>query len=90
MVRKPALAKAWPLVEKMISYRKSPLKMAAVLGPVLLLKVFFKTASVAELERKVGELLEMKPKAILNAAPEIGIDVDKPSDLEICRRILGK
>ncbi len=90
MVRKSVLAKAWPLVEKMISYRKSPLKMASVLGPVLLLKVFLKTASVRELERRVGALLDMKPRAILNAAPEIGIDVDKPSDLEICRRVLGK
>ncbi len=90
MVRKSALTKAWPMVEKMIGYRKSPLKMALVLGPVLLVKFLLKTASVAELERKVGGLLEMKPKAILNAPPEIGVDVDKPSDLELSRRILGK
>ncbi len=90
LVRKPALTKAWPLIEKMISYRKSPLKMAWVLGPVLLLKFVLKIVSVAELESKVGRLLEMKPKAILDAPPEIGVDVDKPADLALCRRILGK
>ncbi|MGI6642949.1 MAG: nucleotidyltransferase family protein [Bacillota bacterium] len=90
MVRKSALTRAWPMVERMITYRKSPFKMAMALGPVLLIKFLLKTVSIAELEQKVGRLLEMKPKAILNVAPEIGIDVDKPSDLELCRRILGK
>lgn len=89
-VRKSAIGKAWPMVEKMISYRKSPLKMASVLGVGLLLKFALKIASVGELERKVGGLLGLDPKAILNASPEIGVDVDKPLDLELCRRILTK
>jgi molybdopterin-guanine dinucleotide biosynthesis protein A len=89
-VHKPAIGRAWPMVEKMIGYRKSPLKMASVLGPGLLLKFALKMASVAELEERVAELLDLKPKAILGADPEIGVDVDKPSDLELCRRILAK
>lgn len=89
-VRKAVVERAWPLVEKMVEYRKSPLKMASVLGFGLLLKVVLKTARVAEVERRVGDLLQMKPKAILRASPEIGCDVDKPSDLELCRRILAK
>lgn len=89
-VHKPAVSRAWPMVEKMITYRKSPLKMASVLGPRLLLKAILKTASVKELERRVERLLNIKPKAILGADPEIGVDVDKPSDLELCRRILAK
>lgn len=89
-VRKAAVSQAWPMVEKMISYRKSPLKMAAQLGPWLLLKVALKRASVSELERRVERLIHLKPKALLGADPEIGVDVDKPSDLELCRRILGK
>lgn len=89
-VRKPAVAQAWSMVEKMISYRKSPLKMAAQLGPWLLLKVILKTASVGELERRIERLIHLKPKALLGSDPEIGVDVDKPSDLLLCRRILGK
>ena len=88
-VHKPAIGRAWPMVEKMIGYRKSPLKMASVLGPGLLLKFALKMASVAELEERVAELLDLKPKAILGADPEIGVDVDKPSDLDF-RRILAK
>ncbi|HHX29008.1 MAG: molybdenum cofactor guanylyltransferase [Bacillota bacterium] len=90
LVRKSAVERAWPMAEKMIGYRKSPAKMVAVLGPGLLLKFVLKLASVADLERKVAGLLDLKPRAILNASPEIGVDVDKPSDLELCRRELAK
>ncbi len=89
-VRKSAVERAWPMAEKMISYRKSPVKMVGVLGPWLLIKFALKKASVADFERKVAGLLNLKPKAILNASPEIGVDVDKPSDLELCRRELAK
>ncbi len=89
-VRKAVAQQAWPMVEKMIAYRKQPLKMASVLGFGLLLKLLLKQAKVVEFERKVGHILGMKPKAILGVSPEIGVDVDKPSDLELCRRILAK
>ena len=83
-VRNAAISQAWPMVEKMISYRKSPLKMATQLGPWLLLKVLLKVASVAELEQKAEKLIHLKPKALLRVDPEIGVDVDKPSDLLLC------
>jgi len=89
-VRKSSVERAWPMAEKMIEYRKSPVKMVAVLGPGFLLRFALKTLSVAELERKVGGLLNLRPKAILNVSPEVGVDVDKPSDLELCRRKLAK
>ncbi len=89
-VRKAVAERAWPMVEKMITYRKQPLKMASVLGLGLLLKLALKIASVAEFEQRVGGILNMNPRAILGASPEIGVDVDKPSDLELCRRILAK
>ncbi len=89
-VRKAVVESAWPMVEKMIAYRKKPIKMFGVLGLKLLVKFLLKTASVAELEERVRHLLGLNPKGILGASPEIGVDVDKPSDLELCRRILAK
>lgn len=89
-VRKPAVQNAWPMVDKMIEYRKKPLKMAGVLGIGLLVKLLLKVARVGEFEKRIGRLLDLKPKAILDASPEIGVDVDKPSDLALCRRILVK
>ncbi|MGI6663368.1 MAG: molybdenum cofactor guanylyltransferase [Bacillota bacterium] len=89
-VRKSSVEKAWPMAEKMIEYRKSPVKMVSVLGPGFLLRFALKTLTVSDLEKKVGSLLNLKPKAILNVSPEVGVDVDKPSDLELCRRELAK
>ena len=89
-VRKAVVQRSWPMVEKMIAYRKKPLKMVSVLGIGLLVKLLLKSARVSEFERRVGDILQMKPKAIVNASPEIGVDVDKPSDLALCRRILAK
>lgn len=88
--KKSAASDAWPMVQKMISYRKSPLKMAAQLGPWLLLRTALKVARVRELEDRLGRILNIGAKAILDVHPAIGVDVDKPSDLELCRRILGK
>ncbi len=89
-VRPSVVSEAWPVVEKMIAYRKKPLKMAGVLGIKLLIKMVLKVASVAELENKVQSMIGLRPRAILGASPEIGVDVDKPSDLELCRRILAE
>jgi molybdopterin-guanine dinucleotide biosynthesis protein A len=89
-VNRDSVSKAWPWVDKMIEYRKNPLKMASVFGLGLVMKIVMKSASVAELEQKVKEILGINAKAILNVPPEIGVDVDKPSDLELCRRILAK
>lgn len=89
-VRKNVVESAWPMLEKMIAYRKKPVKMFGVLGVKLLVKFLLKRASVAELEDRVRHLLGLNPKGILGASPEIGVDVDKPSDLELCRRILAK
>lgn len=90
LVRRDVVERAWPLVEKMLEYRKSPLKMASVLGFGLVLKVLLGIAGVAEIEKRVGDMLSIRPKAITGASPEISVDVDKPSDLSLCRRILGK
>lgn len=88
-VRKSIVGKTWPLAEKMIAFRKAPLKMASYLGFGLLIKVALGVAGVSELEKRVGDLLQIKPRAILDAAPEIGIDVDKPSDYQLASSILG-
>jgi len=89
-VRKSIVERAWPTAERMIALRKSPLKMASLLGAGLLLKVVLGVAGVKEIEDRVASLLSIRPKAIVGAPPEIGVDVDKPSDLELCRRVLRK
>lgn len=88
-VRRSIANKVWPVLEKMIEYRKSPLKMARFFGLGFVARIFLGLAGVPEIEEYVSKLLGIKCKAVVSA-PEISVDVDKPQDLELVRGILGK
>jgi 2-phospho-L-lactate guanylyltransferase (CobY/MobA/RfbA family) len=40
------------------------------------------------LEQKVSDMLDLKGAVVVAPWPEVGVDVDKPSDLELVRSIL--
>jgi 2-phospho-L-lactate guanylyltransferase (CobY/MobA/RfbA family) len=47
-----------------------------------------KNLRLTELEKKVSEMWGLEGAVIICPWPEIGIDVDKPSDLQLARAIL--
>lgn len=77
--------------------RKSPLKMAGLLGYGLLARlVLAQTVSpslltVGALEAGIGRLLGggCRAAGLESRFPEVGTDVDKPGDVVIARRMLG-
>ena len=73
-------------VEKMLEYRKSPAKMAGVLGFVFLLRLALGILTINAIERKCESLLGIKAGDYL-ALSEICNDVDRPSDLEFMKDI---
>ncbi|MDW7729377.1 MAG: nucleotidyltransferase family protein [Bacillota bacterium] len=75
-------------LEMFISYRKKPLKLLRIFPPLFILKYFMKTLSVTDLEKFLSHLLHFKAKAVYSQSAEIGIDVDKISDLELVRSTL--
>ena len=75
--------------KEFLENRKNPLKLASVLGWRFVIKFVFGKLTVEELENRVGEILGIKPLAIFSDFPEIGTDVDKPSDFSLARKILG-
>ncbi len=87
--KKKIAEKAWPFLTLMVRHRKSPLKMASFLGWWLLLKIALGRAGIGEIEGRVITLLGIVPRAIPGAPPEIGVDVDKPADYELCSRVLS-
>lgn len=56
--------------------RKSPLQMARLTGPLLLLQFLFKRLSVAQLEIHAQRLLRIPARAVRSAPPELAYDVD--------------
>ncbi|HWI55316.1 MAG TPA: nucleotidyltransferase family protein [Desulfobacteria bacterium] len=77
-------------VEQFVSLRKSPLKLCRLLGMGFVVKFLLKKLSISEIEQKVSELLGITGRAVITCYPEIGVDVDKPSDLSIVSAFLHK
>lgn len=75
-----------PIAEKFLEYRKNPIKMASLLGTGFVFSLLMKRLSLSQLEKRASNLMQIKAKAVISPYPEIGFDVDKPSDLEIIRR----
>lgn len=81
----PCAAKA----EELVRLRKSPLALSRQIGPWFIIKYLLHRLSLRETEIKFSKLLGIKGYGIISQYPEVGIDVDKPSDLELVRRILA-
>ena len=84
-------------ISRAYAARKSPIKVARMLGPGLLVRLLLaqfvapSLLTVGALERAVSRLLGGGTRAagIRSECPEIGTDVDKPDDVAIARRILA-
>lgn len=78
-----------PRVRKFLDYRKNPLKMVTLLGFSFLLRyLVLKNLTLSELEQKVSDMWAIRGAVIVSPWPEVGIDVDKPSDLQLARAVL--
>lgn len=90
MMRPDALKKVWPIIDNAIAARKSPIKLVKIIGFGFLLKFIFRRATIADLENRIEKILGMPVKAMRVGDPEIGIDVDKPSDFDLVRDVIEK
>lgn len=76
------------LWQKLAVSRKESLKAALRLGPGIFIKFFLHRLSTVELEARVQQRLNIRLRVLPAPYPELGMDVDKPHQLEICRRML--
>jgi GTP:adenosylcobinamide-phosphate guanylyltransferase len=76
--------------EKIIASRKNAFKQAALLGYDTLLLLLFRLITLEGAVKKVTRRLNLSGRAILSPYAEIGMDVDKPHQLEIMRADLAK
>ena len=84
MMRTDLMHKALPILEKAYGYRKSPVKLAGLvgfgtLGRILLAKFAPSSLDIPTLEKKVGSFLGVQVKAIVIPFAEIGADIDNLS-----------
>jgi GTP:adenosylcobinamide-phosphate guanylyltransferase len=76
--------------EQVFALRKSPLKLCALLGWGLVLKLMLRLASVAAVVERAKSILNCEVAAIETPCAAIGFDVDKPEDLAAVEGYLGR
>lgn len=88
LVNPQVVVKCLPIAEEFVRLRKRPLALAGFIGWRLLVRYLLGRLSIKDAEEKVSELMGIKGVGVITSFPEIGIDVDKQSDLALVRRTL--
>ncbi len=89
LVRRSIMDDALPKAEDFIRLRKQPVAMARLVGFGFLFSYLFGFLTIAGAERRVSRLVGYRGAAVISGYPEIGVDVDKVSDLILARRLLA-
>lgn len=86
LVRAGAMGLNRELWRRLAGARKNPLAQARMLGGLWpLLKFFTRRMSLSEAERRASRALRIRGRAVVCPWAEVGMDVDKPFQLEIAR-----
>ena len=76
--------------QRLTEARKSPLKTAAAIGFGLLFLFLIGRLTIDETVRRAGLRLKVRGRAIHCPYPEVGMDVDKPFQLELVEEYLRR
>jgi molybdopterin-guanine dinucleotide biosynthesis protein A len=75
----------WRTVEK---HRKQPWKIAALFGPVMLIRYLLGLMTLDEMVARIGRLAGVRAAAVRARHGLAAVDVDKPADLDLVRSIV--
>ena len=94
LLRPDFVMRNWRTIQNAYKARKHVAKLARIIGLGTLLRVIAGQACprllrLAALEKAASRALGGKLRAVISAYPEIGEDVDKPSDLAAVRALLA-
>ena len=79
-----------PLATGLASARKNVVKQASLVGFGTLFLLLTRQLSLHDAEKRICKRLKVTGKALVNPYAEIGMDVDKPFQLEIMRQELSQ
>ncbi|MDR1616304.1 MAG: nucleotidyltransferase family protein [Syntrophomonadaceae bacterium] len=80
-----AIAKAKLIVQ----HRKNPLAIIRMFGTAIFIRYLFKQLTLPYAEKTFRRIIGIAGKAIISPFAEVGVDVDKPSDLELAQQHLS-
>ena len=89
MVKQSVINTVLDQAAELVKRRKNPLAIARLFGFGLVLRYVIGQLSIAQAEKRFGEVIGIVGKAIICPYAEVGIDVDKPDDLELAQKHLA-
>lgn len=81
LLNRSNFGKALPLAQQAFDLRKKPLALASRIGWGTLLSVLLGRATIAQLEARISQLLQLKARALVVPYAEVGVDLDEEADL---------
>jgi len=86
MIANPIIgSKNEELWETLTNARKHAWKIATIIGIDMFFKYIFRRIGTAEIEKKAAEILGVPVEVVLSPYAEIGMDADKPHQVEMLR-----
>lgn len=89
LVSPKVIKRSEALINKTVSMRKKPWQLSRMLGFLFIIKFLLHKLTISEIEERVHDILGVKGVAVVSPYPEIGVDVDKPSDWHLAERVLS-
>lgn len=83
-----AVNRCMEIGQQLVDARKSPFRISKLMGVPFLLRFMLRMVSLKEAEEKASDLLGIEGVVVVTAFPEVGVDVDKPCDLELVSKVL--
>ena len=88
LIKRDIAQRCLSVAAEFVKHRKNPAALAKLVGFGMLWKYFFGQLTIAEAERRVSQLVGARGSAVITPYAEIGVDVDKPSDLELAKELV--
>lgn len=88
LIKAAALINCASRGQELVRLRKSPLALSRLIGLRFICNFLLHRLEIGEVEKHFSRLLGAQGVGIISPYPEIGIDVDKESDLELVRQAL--
>ena len=90
MIRADAAMQGIEMGKQLVANRKNPIAQARLFGMDLVIKYVSGRLSIPDAEERFKKILNLTGKAVISRYAEVGVDVDKPSDLKLAEKYLGK
>lgn len=90
LMSKKIMPQGQQVAREIFARRKSPLKLCNWLGWSFIIKLLLHRLTIADAEKRTSELLHINCKAIITRHAGIGMDIDKPADLELAAQYVTK